>query len=131
VSFIVYKNTANTLRPTLKELTTITPTVYYLWEFINATEVPVYCITSDTSTEPNRYSVCSITDTSNPVPEDGEVDLDTGDYDVTIYEQSSSTNLSPTGLDVVHRDIITVIDQAATEDKVYTGGETTNKIYGG
>lgn len=134
VGFLITKNTSNTLRPTLFEKTTITNATY-LWEFKNGTGIGVYCISTDlaTSQQIERSNKFVIIETGNTtaVPLNGEVQLSAGDYDIKIYEQSSTTNLDPTGLTCVEDDIVTVLDSTINTNKVYTGGSTTNKIYNG
>ncbi len=132
MSYVFNKNTTNLMRPTLKEETTLA-SVFYLFKFTNATNVPVYCIPSDTASaqQIDRSNKFIITDTASPNPLNGEVNLSPGDYDLIIYEQSSSTNLDPTGLNEVEREIIKVVDLNASETPQYTEGEITNKIYSG
>lgn len=132
MGFLITKNTSNTLRPTLKEETTIV-NANYLFEFTNGDNAPVYCIASDSATSQqvdraNKFTIIETgSTTANPL--NGEVQLHADDYNLKIYEQVSSTNLDPTGLNCVEKDIVTVKDSTINTDKVYDAGLTTNQTY--
>jgi hypothetical protein len=114
------KNAVNNICPTLYEKTTLDP-VYYLFEFENdQTKVKYYCIPTELSTELLRYNEFDIEDKTNPVALNGEVDLPIGTYTYKVYEQSSSTNLDPTGLDVVEEDILQVKDSSTYTNTTYS-----------
>lgn len=86
---------------TLTEKVTLSP-VYFLFEFINdMTLTKYYVISSDTSTETERYNLFSITEGVDDQV-NGSVALgDEGFYTYNVYEQSSSSNLDPSGLTIV------------------------------
>ena len=128
---IINKNTTNTIAPTLYEKTTLSP-VYYLLEFENKqTKEKSYCIPTELSTELQRYNKFIITDTSSPVPLNGEVNLKEGDYTYTFYEQSSSTNLDPTGLTSVEEMECHVKDSTSFANTEYVGASSDNTVYEG
>ena len=117
---LINKNSNNYVFPTLFELSTLSP-VYYLFEFENdQTKVKYYCIPTELSTELTRYNKFNIQDTSNPVALSGQVDLPVGNYTYRVYEQSSSTNLDPTGLNQVELDICQVKDGSTFTNTDYS-----------
>jgi len=126
----ITKNTANTITPTLFEKTTLSP-VYYLFEFINVqTKAKSYCIPTELSTELYRYNKFIITDTPSPVATSGQVNLSPGSYDYKVYEQSSSTNLNPSGLNIVEDDgMCKVYDTTTHTNTEYPGSDVTNTQY--
>lgn len=134
MGFLITKNSSNTLRPTCYEKTTIANATY-LWEFKNGKGIGVYCISTDLASaqqvvRANKFIIIE-TGSTTAVPLNGEVQLMAGDYDLKIYEQVSTTNLNPANLNCVHQDIVTVLDSTINTNKVYAGGNTTNKIYAG
>lgn len=117
---LINKNSNNYVYPTLFELSTLSP-VYYLFEFENdQTKVKYYCIPTELSTELTRYNKFNIQDTSNPVALSGQVNLPVGNYTYRVYEQSSSTNLDPTGLNQVELDICQVKDSSTFTNTDYS-----------
>lgn len=60
----------------------------------------VYCITQNDGNSTGPL-LLPVEDTSSPVAVDGEVELAEGDWILRIYQQTSTTNLDPTGLTVV------------------------------
>lgn len=113
---------------TLEEKRTIT-NAYYLFKFAHDQSSSIsYCIPTDTSAYPERYNKFTITDTSNPTALSGQVNLNAGFYKYYIYEQSSSTNLDPTGLTLVEQGKALCITTLPTE---YTHTVTlTETVYG-
>lgn len=117
---VINKNSSNEVLPTLYELTTLSP-VYYLFEFENdQTKEKYYCIPTELSTELLRYNKFNIVDTASPVALNGQVNLPVGNYTYRVYEQSSSTNLDPTGLNQVERDICQVKDSSTFTNTTYS-----------
>lgn len=121
---------ANTVALTLAEKTTIVdPT--YLWEFENnQTHVKYYCISADLSLYKDRYNLFTIT-VQNTTPNAllGQIKVPLGDeYNYTIYEQVSTTNLDPTGLTAVETGYMT-FDKSLTERREYNGTNTTRRGY--
>lgn len=131
MSLSINKNNSNVIVVTLFEKTTITnPT--YLWEFKNVESGnKYYCICAELSTELLRYNEFIIIETGTvaPVPLSGQLKLPIGDYEYTVYQQASTTNLNPTGLTIVEVGDATCFDSTTNTNKEYTGGEKTNKVY--
>ena len=122
------KSSANTITPTLFEKTTLSP-VYYLFEFKNTqTKALSYCIPTELSNELLRYNKFIITDTANPNPLLGQVNLSSGTYSYIVYEQLSSTNLNPTGLNIVEDGICRVYGTPITNTE-YPSATVTNTQY--
>ena len=100
---------SNVVVLTLSEKVTIA-TPKFLFEFINnQTQQKYYCIASDTSLYTDRYNKFTIVvKTTTPSPLIGEIQIPLGDeYTYNVYEQVSSTNLVPTGLNVVENGLMT------------------------
>lgn len=72
-------------------------------------------LSTDTSCAPTRFNLFSITDGT-------DVDLnDAGQWDYTIYAQTSSSNTDPSLADeTVETGMLLVIDPTASTDKDYT-----------
>ena len=127
----INKGDSNDLVLTLKERS-ILPNPTYLFEFENEqTHVKSYCLTTDISTDIERYNEFIITEQSSPDPLQGEVSLTEGNYLYTIYEQTSTTNLSPTGLDEVETGYLKVKDATSFVNTYYSGAEVNNTAYEG
>lgn len=116
---ILTKATNNTnISLTLKEKTTLYP-VYYLFEFQNdQTKVKYYQIFADVSTVTYNQRVWNVfnIEVINSGSGANKIILgNTGLYHYTIFEQSSSSNLDPTGLTVVERGQMRLIDSEASQ----------------
>lgn len=102
----------------LKEKTTLYP-VYYLFEFQNdQTKVKYYQIFTDVSTVTYNQRIWNIfnIEVINTGSGANKIILgNTGQYNYTIYEQSSSSNLDPTGLTIVERGLMRLIDGEASQ----------------
>jgi len=123
---LLTKATANTnIALSLKEKTTLYP-VYYLFEFQNdQTKVKYYQIFTDVSTVTYNQRVWNIfnIEVINTGSGANKIILgNTGLYHYTIYEQSSAVNLVPTGLTIVERGQMRLID---TESSQYVAHEIT------
>lgn len=127
-TFIINKGQSNNICPTLVEKTTLSPVFYLLEVTSETTGQSVYCIPTETSTELQRYNEFIITETANPVPLNGEISLNEGRYMYKFYEQSSSTNLNPSGLTEVENGIIICVDNTNHLNTEYTS-ITTNTEY--
>lgn len=128
---VINKGQSNIVTVTLKEKTTIA-NAYYLWEWISkASGEKKYCIQpTDLSAYQDRFNQFTITETASPNPIAGQVTLPTtGEWTYNVYEQASSTNLSPTGKTIVESGLVQVIGTATT-DTQYTRTVTT-AVYGG
>ncbi len=99
---LIEKNKTNTVILTLSEKTTLT-NAYYLFEFISdETNNKVYFIPTDISPNKVRYNEFTIIEPTN-------MSLTVGTYKYTIYEQASSSNTNPSGLNVVEIGRVDVI----------------------
>jgi hypothetical protein len=102
----------------------------FLFEFINnQTQIKYYCISTDLSLYPERYNKFNIiVKTTTPSPLVGEIQIPLGDeYTYNVYEQVSSTNLVPTGLNVVENGLMTY-DKVITS-RVELESTLTRKAY--
>ena len=120
---------SNVVVLTLSEKITIS-SPNFLFEFINnQTQIKYYCISSDLSLYPERYNKFNIiVKTTTPSPLVGEINIPLGDeYTYNVYEQSSSTNLDPTGLTVVENGLMTY-DKIITS-RVEQESTLTRKAY--
>jgi hypothetical protein len=107
---------------TLTEKVTLSP-VYFLFEFKNDTSnTKYYVISSDTSTETERYNLFSITEGVDDQLNGSVILGDSGFYTYTVYEQSSSSNLDPSGLDIVETGKMKLLGtaQSFTEHSITT-----------
>lgn len=120
---------ANTVCLTLKEKSLIgTPT--YLFEFENnSTHDKYYCIAADTSEYKDRFNLFTITvQTTAPNALLGQLKLPiAGEFEYRVYEQSSTTNLDPTGLNMVEQGYMTYT-KSMTERREFDG-TTTRKAF--
>lgn len=109
---VIQKATANTnLILTLKENTTLS-NPYYLFVFSRGgNDYPVISADLATTAQKERFNKFTITEGSSD-PTNGSLILGTpGVYELTVYEQSSSTNLDPdNATGVVERMQARVID---------------------
>lgn len=126
---ILQKNTANTVVVTVTEASTI-DNAKYLFEFLNVTSnTKTYCIPTNISTQKQRYDKFIITEKTNPNNLNGEIRLEhEGDYYYKIYEQSSSTNLDPTGLTMVEQGIAKILNSAQQTTIIDDSYEATQNI---
>lgn len=111
---ILQKATNNTnVALTLYEKTTLSP-VYYLFEFQNdQTKVKYYQIFTDVSVAGSareRSNLFNIEVINSGSGANKIILGNRGLYHYTIYEQSSSSNLDPTGLTIVERGQMRLID---------------------
>ena len=128
---VLTKNSSNTAFITLYDLVTLN-SPKFLFEFENEQyHTKSYCIPTDIGTELSRGSEFVITETTNPNALSGQVELLEGSYILKIYEQLSTTNLNPSGLNCVKTDICQVIDSTSYVNTAYTGASTTNTAYEG
>lgn len=106
---------------------------HYLFGFENMTSmVTQYCIADDTSAFQDRYNAFTITETSNPVAINAEVEMELeGQWYYTIYGQSSSTNLNPSGLTILETGMC-IVTGATVPVPTYTGNDAqTFAVYNG
>lgn len=133
----IQRGVINEVPVTLSELKTLSAP-YYLFEFINDTNVASYVLinsaddlaSTDEQARFNLFSIEEVSSGSNPLS--GTITLVNGDYQYTIYEQTSSTNIDPTQTDgIVEKGICTVYSATPTiENKTYNPS-IENKVYNG
>lgn len=126
----IEQDSANTVVVTLTEKGTAS---YYLFQFkSDTTEGVVYAIAQDSSTYPNRYNKFTLTEvgTGTPNPVNAEIKLgNEGQWRYYIYANSSSTNVDPTGLEMLEQGIVKVEGTTPTTT-TYSGGNATYVVYG-
>jgi hypothetical protein len=129
---VINRGQANTCTFTLYEMTTISNPVYLFEAENKQTKQKSYCIlTPELSTQLVRFNQFVITETDTPDPLASEISLTEGDYKYTVYQQASTTNLSPTGLTAVEEMELQVKDSTANTNTAYDGASTTNTAYEG
>ena len=115
-------DTTDNIVVTLKEKTTLT-NPYYLMvcEHITTKDQVIFILGSDLSSYPDRYNEFVITVSRFTT---------TGQYLYKIYEQASSSNLDPTGLNMVENGRLQFVDSTpvgyvkyspVTQFKTYAG----------
>jgi len=119
---LIYHNTTNKVALTLSEKTTIsTPT--YLFSFTNVqTQYNITFIADDTSCNTDRFNLFDIIENTTQDRLNGTVTLhDVGQWDYTVYAQSSTTNLDVTLADeTVETGMVKVLSGASDTDTTYT-----------
>jgi len=133
----IRRGQVNQVPVTVSELTTLT-NPYYLFKFVDASNVPKYVLinsaddlaSADQQVRFNEFEIEEVSSGADPLT--GKVTLVDGDYDYTIYEQASSTNIDPANsTGIVENGICTVYSvPSEIENKVYNK-TVTNKVYNG
>lgn len=116
--------TNNNIALTLKEKVTIDP-VNFLFEFQNdQTKVKYYCICQDISvigTQRDRSNLFDITEGVDDPLNSSIILGNTGRYHVTVWEQSSSSNLDPDlATSIVHRGMCNLYDTESSQYKTHS-----------
>lgn len=127
---LIRKNTVNNNILTLSEKTTLN-NVVYLFEIINdQTKNNIYFISQDISVNKERFNEFNITDNITENHLMGIVNFPLkGFYKYNVYEQTSTTNLSPIGLNLIDKGKLKVID-IYTSNVAYNGNQTNYIAYG-
>jgi hypothetical protein len=128
----INKNSANTVVLTLTEKCTLT-NPFFLFEFTNdQSKVSYTFVALDSSLYLQRYNRFVITEKTNPILTNSEVNLPlVGFYSYKIYEQISSTNLNVSNATgIVEEGKVKVIGTNSTWT-AYDGQTKTNVIYNG
>lgn len=121
---LINKNSTNEVVLTLSEKTTLS-NVYYLFEVIDdQSNDKYYFVLSDTSTNKERYSLLTIIEGTTVTF------TNIGFYKYNVYEQTSSSNLNPNGLNLIENGKLKVVDTTVELDQ-YSGNQTNYKVYGG
>lgn len=127
---LIRKNSINNNILTLSEKTTLN-NVVYLFEIINdQTKDNIYFIAQDISGNKERFNEFNITDNVIENHLLGVVNFPLKGFSkYNIYEQTSTTNLSPVGLNLIDKGKLKVID-ISTSNVVYNGNQTNYIAYG-
>lgn len=129
----IQQGATNKVIVTATEKVTISPPVYFLFEFYDMQrQLYYYCTGPDASTFLYRYNQFNITEKSNPDLLNNEVHLpQAGQYLYNIYQQDNNTNLDPANaVSIVETGILKVIsDATVTPDVIYEPTNTTNLVY--
>ena len=127
---VINKNTTNNFVATLYELSQLTDP-NYLFEFeSDQTKTKYYTIITDVSTNKPRYNEFNFVEGSDD-PTNGSLDLGSpGFYNYKVYEQASSSNLNPTGLNEVEQGKLKLIDSTYQPSfNQHSVSPTTNIVY--
>ncbi len=127
---VINKNTTNNFVATLYELSQLTDP-NYLFEFeSDQTKTKYYTIITDVSTNKPRYNEFNFVEGSDD-PTNGSLDLGSpGFYNYKVYEQASSSNLDPTGLNEVEQGKLKLIDSTYQPSfNQHSVSPTTNIVY--
>lgn len=123
----IYKYSPNVVVLTLTEKCLLT-SPYFLFELKSVqTKSYQYFIPYDLSTETQRFNKFLIVETGSPTIR--QTSLTVGDYEYTIYEQASNTNLVPTGLNVVEVGYLTCYPLVPIVNNTYTNANLINLVY--
>ena len=127
---LINKNTENVTILTLSEKTTLTDVVYLFEVTHDVTNDVKYFIAPDSSTNKERYNKITITENVTEDLLNGTVYLpNLGSYSYNIYEQTSTTNLDPSGLNLIDLGKLKVTE-AEVVNATYNGNQTNYIIYG-
>ena len=127
---VINKNTTTNFVATLFELSQLT-NPDYLFEFeSDQTKTKFYTIIADISTNKSRYNEFNFVEGTNN-PTSGSLDLGSpGFYKYKVYEQNSTTNLDPTGLNKVEEGKMKLIDSTYQPSFTqHSVSPTTNVVY--
>ena len=93
---VLTKDSANTIRVSLAELSTLATPVYLIEFISDMSLISTTCIAPDTSLYPARFNQFTITEQVAPNGLLAQILLEpVGFFTYNIYEQTSATNLSP------------------------------------
>ncbi len=93
---VLTKDSANTIRVSLAELSTLASPVYLIEFISDMSLISTTCIAPDTSLYPARFNQFTITEQTSPDGLLAQILLEpVGFFTYNIYEQTSATNLSP------------------------------------
>jgi len=133
----IQKLTANTIRPTFTELTTVSPLTYVIAFINDETNESSYCqLGTNTSLYTSRYDKFVITDKVNPNGFNSEVNLTLGDYEYIAYQTSEDTSAWVDLTNILN--VGTIVEQGKarvftteTTNTIYSGATSTNTVYEG
>ncbi len=99
---IFRKDSVNIIRTSLAELSTLASPTYLIEMISDQSLISTTCIAADTSAYPSRYNEFTITETATPNNLNAEILLEpVGYFTYNIYEQTSTTNLTPNDAGVI------------------------------
>jgi hypothetical protein len=99
---IFRKDSINIIRTSLAELSTLASPTYLIEMISDQSLISTTCIAADISAYPSRYNEFTITETATPNNLNAELLLEpVGYFTYNIYEQTSTTNLSPNDAGVI------------------------------
>ena len=131
---LLHISQSNTVATTFTENTTLTGSVYYLWDITNDnTDVSTAFIAQDSgSTDLARYNMFTITLTGSIDLLSGSIDLLPGTYKYNVHQQNSATNLtSSLSGTIVEKGRIYVSGSEQPTKTAYTGSSTQDIVYYG
>lgn len=104
---------------------------YFLFEFKNIHSGLIkYCILQSQSSYPDRYYKFLFTESNTDDAVNGILKLDDkGQYDVRIFNQSSSTNLNPNNATLIRSDEMIIVRWNQPVIRTYTATRSQNIIY--
>jgi hypothetical protein len=124
-------NTTQTIYLTLTEKVTLS-NPKFLFEFINnESQSKYYCISANLSAFKERFDSFSIRLMASPNNLIGQINLSVGEYDYNVYEQTSTTNLNPSGLNKLENGKCVVFNSSPSTITEYNGASLTDVIYEG
>lgn len=124
-------NTTQTVYLTLTEKVSLS-NPKFLFEFINnESQSKYYCISANLSAFKERFDSFSIILMASPNNLIGQINLSVGEYDYNVYEQTSTTNLNPTGLNKLENGKCVVFNSSPSTITEYNGASLTDVIYEG
>jgi len=126
---VINKNSNNNFIATLYELSQLS-NPYYLFEFeSDQTKTKYYNVIADVSTNKPRYNEFNLLEGTDPFNNEFELGSP-GFYNYRVFEQVSSSNLNPTGLNVVEKGKMKLIDSTYEPSfQQHTVSPTTNVVY--
>lgn len=127
---VLNKNATTNFVATLYELSQLSEP-NYLFEFeSDQTKVKAYTIINDVSANKTRYNEFNFIEGSND-PTNGSLELGSaGFYNYKVFEQASSSNLDPTGLNEVEQGKLKLIDSTYQPTfNQHTVSPSTNIVY--
>ena len=127
---VINKNTTNNFVATLYELSQLTDPNYLFQFESDQTKTKYYTIITDVSTNKPRYNEFNFVEGLDD-PTNGSLDLGSpGFYNYKVYEQASSSNLDPTGLNEVEQGKLKLIDSTYQPSfNQHSVSPTTNIVY--
>ncbi len=127
---VLNKNSTTNFVATLYELSILTDPNYLFKFTSDQTKQSYYTIIADISTNKPRYNEFNFIEGVNDALNGSLILGQGGYYTYEIYEQTSATNLDPTGLNKVEQGKMKLLDSTETPDFTsYTTSTSTNVVY--